>query len=137
MANLVLPFFSPRVMRPLFWLLTLFTLTMAFLPKPPATPIDQFGDKFEHMLAFSVLTTGASIGWPQTRRWRIIVLLSALGAMIEVVQAILALHRDSDWHDWVADTLAILVTAVLVSPILHMLRLSSRSPLGQSDDAAR
>jgi VanZ family protein len=111
------------MMRPIFWLLTLFTLTMAFLPKPPATPIDQFGDKFEHMLAFAVLTSVALIAWPQARRWRIMLLLSALGAMIEVVQAIPVLHRDSDWHDWVADTLAILAAVVVVAPILRVLGL--------------
>ena len=123
MANLIHTLFGPRVVRPLFWLLVLFTLTMAFLPKPPATPIDQFGDKFEHMLAFAVLTGVALVGWPQSRRWRIILLLSGLGAMIEFVQEIPDLHRDSDWHDWAADTLAIVAAAVMVSPIVRVLRL--------------
>jgi hypothetical protein len=34
------------------------------------------------------------------------VALSAFGGFIEVVQAIPALHRDSDIKDWIADTLA-------------------------------
>ena len=123
MANLIHTVFGPRVVRPLFWLLTLFTLTMAFLPKPPATPIDQFGDKVEHMVAFAVLTGVALIGWPQSRRWRIILLLSGLGAVIELVQEVPELHRDSDWHDWAADTLAIIAAAVMVSPIVRVLRL--------------
>ena len=123
MANLIHTLFGPRVVRPLFWLLTLFTLTMAFLPKPPATPIDRFGDKIEHMVAFAVLTGVALIGWPQSRRWRIILLLSGLGAVIELVQEVPELHRDSDWHDWAADTLAIVVAAVMVSPIVRVLRL--------------
>lgn len=112
----------------MFWLLTLFTLTMAFLPKPPSVPLDAYGDKVEHMVAFAVLTAVALVGWPQSRRWRIIVLLSALGAMIEVVQAIPALHRDSDWRDWVADTLAIIAAAVVVSPIVHVLRIGRSEP---------
>ena len=118
MPNIVCTLLGPRVMRLMFCLLTLFTLTMAFLPKPPATPIDRFGDKFEHVLAFAVLTTAALIGWPQSRRWRIVVLLLALGGLIEVVQAVPVLHRDSDWHDWVADTVAIIATALLISPIV-------------------
>lgn len=112
----------------MFWLLTLFTLTMAFLPKPPKMPLDAYGDKVEHMAAFAVLTAVALIGWPQSRRWRIVLLLSALGAMIEFVQAIPALHRDSDWHDWAADTLAIVVAAVVVSPIVHVLRIGQPAP---------
>lgn len=107
----------------MFWLLTLFTLTMAFLPKPPSIALDAYGDKVEHMVAFAVLTAVALIGWPQSKRWRIIVLLSALGGMIEVVQAIPALGRDSDWRDWAADTAAIITAAVVVSPIVHVLRL--------------
>jgi VanZ family protein len=129
MVNFVHAVFGPRVMRPLFVLLTLFTLTMAFLPKPPATPIDRFGDKFEHMLAFAVLTAVALIGWPQSRRWRIILLLSGLGALIEFVQEIPDLHRDSDWHDWAADTLAIVAAAVVVSPIVRVLRLDRPAPV--------
>lgn len=113
---------SPRVVRPLFWLLLLFTLTMAFLPKPPSVPLDALGDKWEHMIAFATLTAVALLGWPESRRWRVVLLLSAIGAMIEVVQAIPELHRDSDWHDWVADTASIIVAAVVVSPIVVRLR---------------
>ena len=127
MAKIIHTVFAPSLIRPLFWLLTVFTLTMAFLPKPPATPIDQFGDKFEHMVAFAVLTGVALIGWPQSRRWRIVLLLSALGAMIEVVQSIPMLHRDCDWHDWAADTIAVVVAAVVVSPIVRILRLGRSS----------
>jgi hypothetical protein len=39
--------------------------------------------------------------------------LSLFGALIELAQAIPALHRDSDPLDWVADTVA--CTAVLVA----------------------
>ena len=52
----------------------------------------------------------ASLAWPAVRRVGILLALSAFGAFIELVQAIPALHRDCDWRDWVADTLAIIVT---------------------------
>jgi hypothetical protein len=36
------------------------------------------------------------------------------GAVIEVVQAIPMLHRDSDVMDWIADTAAVLVVLLLI-----------------------
>lgn len=82
---------------------------MAVLPKPPRLPVEQFGDKFEHILAFAVLAVLANLGFPKTDRIRIIERLSFLGAVIEVVQSIPSLHRDCDVRDWIADTLAVLV----------------------------
>ena len=108
---------SPRLLRPLFWLLLAFALTMAVLPKPPSLPIDRFGDKFEHMLAFAALAGVANLGWHQTPAWRIGLQLSAFGALIELLQMIPALHRDSDVRDWIADTLAIVV-ATLIARVL-------------------
>ena len=104
---------SPRLLRPLFWLLLAFALTMALLPKPPQLPIDRFGDKFEHMLAFAALAGVANLGWSKVPAWRIGLQLSAFGALIELLQAIPMLHRDADVRDWVADTLAIVVATLI------------------------
>jgi len=92
--------------RILFAVALAFTLFMALNPAPPAMPIDQFGDKFEHMLAFGTLTVLARASFPRMGRWLVVERMSFLGALIEVFQAIPALHRDCDWHDWVADTIA-------------------------------
>ena len=108
---------SPRLLRPLFWLLFAFALTMALLPKPPSLPIDQFGDKFAHMLAFAALAGVANLGWRQIPAWRIGLQLAAFGALIEVLQMFPALHRDADVRDWAADTAAI-VAATLVARAL-------------------
>ena len=91
-----------------------FAVTMALLPKPPHVPIDQFGDKFEHMLAFGVITLLATIAYPRFPLPRLVERLSFLGALIEVAQSIPALHRDCDIHDWIADTLAITVVLLIV-----------------------
>lgn len=114
--------FSPRVLRPLFWLLAAFALLMALLPKPPSLPIDQFGDKFEHMLAFAVLAGVANLGWRHLKAWRIVLWLSAFGALIEVLQMIAALHRDADPRDWLADTAAILVATLIARALLRLMR---------------
>ena len=116
--------FVPGVLRPLFWLLAAFALVMALLPKPPSLPIDQFGDKFEHMLAFAVLAGVANLGWRSIKAWRIVLWLSAFGALIEVLQLIPALHRDSDLRDWLADTAAI-VAATLLARALNRWRDSA------------
>ncbi|MGB7653867.1 MAG: VanZ family protein [Novosphingobium sp.] len=110
---------SPRLMRPLFWLLGCFSLVMALLPKPPSTPIDAFGDKFAHMLAFVVLTIVARLAWPRTPIWIAALLLSLYGAAIELLQKIPMLHRDSDPRDWIADTAAIALALLLAQLLIH------------------
>lgn len=107
-----------------FWPALAFALVMAVLPKPPELPTDDLGDKFQHMMAFFTLTLLAGTGWPRLSLWRAAVLLSLVGIGIEVVQAIPALHRDSDWRDWVADSVAI--GAALV-PVALYRRVAARS----------
>jgi hypothetical protein len=105
-----------------FWSALWFAVVMAVLPKPPHTPLDQFGDKFEHMLAFGTLAVLAAIAYRKTPLFRIGERLSFLGAMIELVQSIPALHRDCDIMDWVADTAII----VIVLSIAAMIRRTAR-----------
>ncbi|HVR90890.1 MAG TPA: VanZ family protein [Novosphingobium sp.] len=112
---------NPRIValaKLAFWLALVFAVTMAVVPKPPHLPIDRFGDKFAHMLAFATLAALAMIGFGSGRRWRIVERLSFLGAAIEVVQSIPALHRDCDVRDWVADTLTVLVVVVIMSLVI-------------------
>ncbi|MBS0475053.1 MAG: VanZ family protein [Proteobacteria bacterium] len=112
--------FSPRILRPLFWFCAALALTMALLPSPPSLPIDRFGDKTEHMLAFATLALLADLGWRRKPTLLIAVGLSAFGALIEFLQAIPAVHRDADPLDWLADTAAIIV-ATLVARLLRRL----------------
>ncbi|HWJ38418.1 MAG TPA: VanZ family protein [Sphingomicrobium sp.] len=79
---------------------------MATLPHPPEVPGEP-NDKIQHILAFATLTLLASFAYPQWRIIRVLVGLSMFGALIEVVQAIPALQRDSDVRDWLADTIAV------------------------------
>ena len=97
--------------RFMFWPAFAFAALMAALPKPPSLPIDRFGDKFEHALAFGVLTLFAQLGFRNVPRWRLAERLSFFGAMIELVQGIPVLNRDCDIRDWVVDTaMVVLVT---------------------------
>jgi hypothetical protein len=91
------------------------TLYMAFQPHPPKLPVDSWGDKFEHSLAFVTLTIRSVASFPAAKLFRVGERLSFLGALIEVVQSIPALHRDCDIVDWLTDTAAIAVVLIVVS----------------------
>jgi VanZ family protein len=105
--------------RASFWLCFAFAATMALLPMPPRVPIDRFGDKFEHMLAFAVLAALVQLAYPAASRLRLALWLSLFGAGIEVAQAIPFLHRDSDLRDWLADT-------AVLAPVLGIPALLAR-----------
>ena len=93
-----------------------FAVTMALLPKPPQiVPIAN--DKAQHMLAFATLALLAALAYPKAQLFRIGERLSFLGAMVEVLQSIPALHRDCDILDWIADTAAICVVLLIVATI--------------------
>lgn len=117
--------------RLLLWAAILFAVTMAVLPHPPSMPIDRFGDKAEHMTAFAVISALAACAYPRFPLARIGERLSFLGALIEVVQSIPALHRDCDIRDWLADTAAILAALLLVA-IARRLRGGA---ISSTDDA--
>lgn len=101
------------ILRTAFWAAALFALVMAALPHPPQLP-GAPNDKIQHIAAFLALGTLASLAYPETGAVRIGVGLSLFGALIELVQAIPALHRDSDPLDWIADSAAAAVILVLL-----------------------
>ena len=113
-----------RIARPAFFLALAFTLFMALSPSPPAMPTDGFGDKFQHMMAFGTLTVLARLGFVKMPNWLILERLSFIGALIEVFQAMPSVHRDCDWRDWVADTVAIAVMLL----VLALLRRGTPRP---------
>lgn len=100
-----------------FWSAALFALVMASLPKPPRVPGDP-GDKIQHIMAFLTLAALAAAAYPRAPLVRIAVGLSAFGALIEIIQLIPSLHRDAEWVDWLADTVA--AAAVLLA--VHLVR---------------
>lgn len=113
-----------RLARAAFWLAAAFALVMASLPHPPQVPGEPT-DKVQHMLAFGVLTLLAVLAFPRTTWWRIALGLSLFGIVIEIVQAIPVLHRDSDWLDWVADTAAVGAMLALIAVVRPLLRRTS------------
>jgi VanZ family protein len=97
----------------LFWGALAFTLVMALLPKPPHLPGDP-SDKVQHLVAFAVLAAIASSAYARTSLIRVGAGLCAFGALIELLQGIPSLHRDSSLIDWVADCAAVTVVLLTV-----------------------
>jgi len=94
-----------RLARFLFFAAALFAFVMAVLPHPPDLP-GHPSDKIQHVTAFATLAALGAWAFPRLRPLSLIFRLSLFGAAIEIVQAIPALHRDSDVLDWLADTIA-------------------------------
>lgn len=89
-----------------FFAALLFTFYSAVIPPQHALQLVPW-DKAEHFLAFYALTGLAAAAFPRRPLLLIAVSLSAFGALIEFVQGLPLVHRDRDFWDWVADTLAI------------------------------
>ena len=94
-----------------FWVAALCTFAIAVLPFHHGGSLLPW-DKAQHFVAFYALTVLALLAFPRTHVLVPAVALSCFGALIEVVQGLPMVHRDCDWHDWLADTIAI--AAVLV-----------------------
>jgi hypothetical protein len=90
-----------------FFSALIFTFYSAIIPPVKALHLVPW-DKAEHFIAFYALTGLAAAAFPRRNLMVIAALLSAFGALIEFVQGLPVVHRDRDFWDWVADTLAII-----------------------------
>jgi VanZ family protein len=107
-----------RLLRIGFVVAVVFTFAVAVAPESQLHGLNFIPwDKAEHFIAFFTLTVLAATAFPATPLLRIGALLSAFGALIEVVQGLDFVGRDEDFWDWVADTIAIgsVVVAMLVA----------------------
>jgi hypothetical protein len=84
----------------------LFTFYSAVIPPTQALQLVPW-DKAEHFIVFYGLTGLAAAAFPKRPLLLIAVLLSGFGALIEYVQGLPMVHRDRDFWDWVADSVAI------------------------------
>ena len=107
-----------RLYRIAFWVALLVAFTMAVLPHPPVVHL---WDKLQHMAAFAVLTLLGWVAYPRISRLKLMLLLVAFGGFIELVQMIPMLQRDSDWHDWLADIIAVAIAAACAALVRRVL----------------
>ena len=113
-----------RIAQVAFFAALIFTLYSAVIPPKQAVQLVPW-DKAEHFIAFYALTGLAVAAFPRRNLFVVAALLSAFGAFIEFVQGLAIVHRDRDFWDWVADTLAI--CAALAPMILVWWRRVVRS----------
>lgn len=90
-----------------FFTALIFTFYSAVIPPKQALQLAPW-DKAEHFMAFYALTGLAVAAFPRRNLFVVSTLLSAFGALIEFVQGLDIVHRDRDFWDWVADTIAII-----------------------------
>ena len=100
---------------------------MAVMPHPPEMPGNP-SDKVEHIVAFLVLALLGRWAYPETRKRVLLLGLAGFGAVIEIVQAIPMLNRDSDPSDWIADVAASTAVFVLIALWAHSKRSDERTP---------
>ena len=103
-----------RVAQFAFFAALIFTFYSAVIPPEHALHLVPW-DKGEHFIAFYALTGLAGAAFPRTNLLFIAAVLSGFGALIEYVQGLPLVHRDRDFWDWVADTIAI---AAALAPML-------------------
>jgi hypothetical protein len=103
-----------RLAQAVFFAALMLTCYSAVIPPTHALQLVPW-DKAEHFIAFYTLTGLGVAAFPRRQLWVIGILLSVLGALIEYVQGLHIVHRDRDFWDWVADTLAIMAA---LSPML-------------------
>jgi hypothetical protein len=92
--------------RLVFLAALIFTFYSAVIPPAQALNLTPW-DKATHFIAFYVLTGLAVAAFPKQNPIVIGAWLSAFGGLIEIVQGLPMVHRDRDFWDWVADTIAI------------------------------
>lgn len=106
-----------RYARIAFVLAAIFAFVTAVIPHPPPIP-GHPSDVIQHFVAFATLATLSGYGYRRCSATKLFIGLTAFGGLIEIVQAIPALHRDSDIRDLgvdvVATLLALAVTRYLI-----------------------
>ncbi len=97
------------------WVMVLFILYSTLAPARDVPDLHLW-DKLEHATAFFGMTFWFGGLLARRHFWVLGLLMSALGAAIEVAQGAMGLGRDMDIHDWYADTCGVLIAlAVLLT----------------------
>lgn len=114
-----------RLARIAFWGAGVAAYILALLPGDPHV---FHYDKFNHMLAFAVLAILGRLGHSHSRALVIAIGLIAFGGLIELSQALPAIHRDASWADLGADAIATLGGLLVGTALLGLARSWRTTP---------
>ena len=78
-------------------------------------------DKLEHAFVFIVLTMTGCLAYAQ-KKPRVYAGLFALGALYEVLQALLTVTRQASVYDWLADIVGILIAVGIMAANRRLMR---------------
>jgi VanZ family protein len=102
----------------LFWICFIGLNALALSPAPYLPPdLFDWWDKAQHAIGFGTLAVLAVLAYPDVSKFRIGLLLVALGVLIEVLQH-LGGYRFGDWQDAVADGVGVVLGLVLARGVL-------------------
>ena len=106
----------------LFWICFIGLNALALSPAPYLPPLDvlNWWDKAQHAIGFGTLAVLAVLAYPDVSKFRIGLLLVALGVLIEVLQH-LGGYRFGDWQDAVADGVGVVLGLVLARGVLRFI----------------
>jgi VanZ family protein len=118
------PYRWPSALRG--WAYAAAVAILLYLTLAPARDLPKVSmwDKAEHSIAWFVLAGVGLAFWPARPR-RVAAFALALGALIEVLQAVMPLGRDGDWRDWVADSVGVMVALLVWAAVLGFRALAS------------
>jgi VanZ family protein len=117
----MLPANLPRPLRLTAYAAAVGVLLWLTLSPASGLPSVTLWDKAEHAIAWFVLAALGLVLSPRRPR-AIVVFALFLGVLVEVLQAILPVGRDADWHDAVADSVGVFAALGLYALGLRLAR---------------
>jgi VanZ family protein len=111
--------------RIVFWSAAIFAFVMAVIPDPPVL-LGMHSDKVQHAAAFITLAVLGSAAYPRLSRLKLMLALIAFGGLIEAIQLLPAVHRDSELSDWGANILGAAGTLICMQ-LVRSIRSVGRS----------
>jgi len=113
---------SPRLaflVRVALWSAVAVAYVAAIVPGRDAPSLG-WTDKVDHMAAFFTISLLAGLAYPRLPALRLLAIVSAFGAFIELSQAMPFIGRDAEWADWAADTVATGVGLLVAWPLRRL-----------------